>query len=226
MISSDVEMVVAEDAEGAARKAAQLLVEAASAGRHIALSGGSTPRPAYEHAASMQSDWSKAELWWGDERCVPPGDERSNFRLARAALLDRIARLPAVHRVRGELDAEAAAFEYDQELQGIRLGLAFLGIGPDGHTASLFPGSEALGVLDRRAVAAAGPDVDRVTLTPPTLCEAETVAFLAVGDEKAEAVRRAFAGEPTRETPASLIRARSGRTVLVTDRAAAAGLAL
>jgi len=221
---SEVEIVVAEDAEDAARKGAELLVEAASAGKHIALSGGSTPRPAYELAASMRSDWSKAELWWGDERCVPPGDERSNFHLARAALLDRIARLPAVHRVRGELDAKAAASEYDQELQGVRLGLAFLGIGRDGHTASLFPDSEALVVNDRLAVAAAGPDVDRVTLTPPILCEAETVAFLVVGDEKAEAVKRAFTGEPSRETPASLIRARSGRTVLVTDRAAAAGL--
>lgn len=224
-MSSDVEIVVVADAEDAARRAARLLADAAAAGRHIALSGGSTPRPAYELAGALQTDWSRVELWWGDERCVPPGDERSNFHLARTALLDRLARLPAeVHRVRGELPAEEAAAAYDEELAGVRLGLAFLGIGSDGHTASLFPGSEALDEGERRAVAVSRPDVERVTLTPPVLCAADTVAFLAVGKDKAEAVERAFAGEPSPDTPASLIRSTAGRTVAILDAAAAANL--
>src|SRR5437870_11083426 len=100
---SDIELRVVEDP---AREVAALLVEAARAGDAIFLSGGSTPRRAYELAAAQQADWSRASLWWGDERCVPPWDERSNFRMAREALLDRIAQLPDVHRIRGELSPE------------------------------------------------------------------------------------------------------------------------
>jgi 6-phosphogluconolactonase len=186
----------------------------------LALSGGSTPRRAYELAAELRADWSGVGLWWGDERCVPPDDEQSNFRLAREALLDRLAHPPAaVHRIRGELEPEQAALRYDAELRGVTFDLVLLGLGEDGHTASLFPHSAALGEEERLAVAVVRPDVPRVTLTPPALRAARQVVFLAVGEEKAEAVKRAFDAAPDPATPASLIR--GGRTTAILDRAAA-----
>jgi 6-phosphogluconolactonase len=191
----------------------------------IALSGGSAPRPAYELAAELEPDWSTATLWWGDERCVPPDDERSNYRLVREAVLDRIAVPPrAVHRIRGELGGERAADEYNRLLAGVTLGLAFQGIGPDGHTASLFPGSPALEERERRAVAVPRDDVERVTMTLPVLCSARVVLFLALGEEKAGAVARAFAGPPDAQLPASLVRSTDGETIVLLDRAAAANL--
>jgi 6-phosphogluconolactonase len=191
----------------------------------IALSGGSAPRPAYELAAELEHDWSTATIWWGDERCVPPDDERSNYRLVREAVLDRIAVPPrAVHRIRGELGGERAADEYDLLLAGVTLGLAFQGIGPDGHTASLFPGSPALEERERRAVAVPRDDVERVTMTLPVLCSARVVLFLALGEEKAGAVARAFAGPPDAQVPASLVRSTDGETIVLLDRAAAANL--
>src|ERR1043166_3304699 len=129
-----VELVIAADPEDAAARAGRLLAEAAHAGDHIVLAGGSTPRRAYELAALQNGDWSRAEIWWGDERCVPSDDERSNFRLVQESLLSRLARPPAaVHRIRVELGAERAAAEYDRELRGVHFGLVLLGIGPDGH---------------------------------------------------------------------------------------------
>ena len=113
---------------------------------------------------------------------------------------------------------------YHDELEGVRSGLAFQGIGPDGHTASLFPNDPALAEQERRAVAVHRDDVDRVTLTLPVLCAAEIVLFLVLGEEKADAVRRAFAEPPGPQTPASLVRSEHGRTVALLDRAAAAGL--
>jgi 6-phosphogluconolactonase len=176
-------------------------------------------------AAGLEPDWSRARLWWGDERCVPPDDERSNYLLVKRTLLDRIERQPAeMHRVRGELGGEAAAAEYDRELEGIRLGLALQGIGDDGHTASLFPGSPALEERERRAVAVPHEDVERVTMTLPMLAGAERVVFLVVGEGKADAVARAFSGEPSPETPASLLRSEHGATIAFLDRAAAASL--
>jgi 6-phosphogluconolactonase len=195
------------------------------AGGHIGLSGGSGPRPAYERTAIIRPDWSGAELWWIDERCVPPSDGNSNYRLIRESLLDGLARGPDVHRVRGELPPDEAADEYDDALRGITLDLALMGIGPDGHTASLFPGAPTLDVDDRRAVAAdAGmePFVPRVTMTRPVLAAARTMVYLVTGEVKAEAVERAFARPPSPATPASLIRGR--RTVAILDRAAAARL--
>jgi len=205
--------------------AAELLVAAARAGEHLALSGGGAPGHAFELAAELEPDWSAAELWWGDERCVPPDDERSNYLLAKLTLLDRLARQPAeVHRIRGELGGEAAAAEYDRELEGIRLGLALQGIGPDGHTASLFPGSPALDERERRAVAAPHEDVERVTMTLPVLSDAAQVVYLVLGADKAEAVKRAFAEGPDPAIPASLLRSERGETVVLLDRAAAARL--
>jgi 6-phosphogluconolactonase len=215
-----VDLKVCETPEAASRAAARLLAEC---GGHVALSGGSTPRPAYALAAELRPDWSGTEVWWGDERCVPPDDERSNFRLAREALLDRLRVPPrAVHRIQGELEPEEAALRYDQALRGVTLDLVLLGLGADGHTASLFPHEHALEERERLAVAVDRPDVARVTLTPLPLCAGHHVVFLVVGADKAAAARCAFAGRPDPATPASLIRGE--RTTAILDREAAGQL--
>ena len=218
----EVEVRVAASAAEAVREAGELLAEAARRGGHIALSGGSTPRPAYEHAARLAPDWSRVEVWWADERCVPPDDERSNYRLVRESLLDRLDRKPAIeHRVLGELSPEEAADAYDAELRGVVFDLALLGIGPDAHTASRFPNDPALDELGRRAAAVARPDVDRVTATIPQLNASETVLFLIIGEEKADAVARSFSAPPDPPTPAGLVRSASGKTIVLLDRTAA-----
>ncbi len=224
-MSADLELRISASADAARRGAAELIAEAAARGGHIALSGGSTPGPTYEAAAELEPDWSRTELWFADERCVPPGDERANYRLVRERLLDRLELAPAgEHRVRGELPPEEAADRYDAELRGMTLDLAVLGIGADGHTASLFPNDAALDEQTRRAVAVQRPDADRVTMTLPVLRDADQVVFLAVGADKAEAIRRAFADEPSPATPASLVRSAAGITYAFLDRAAAAAL--
>jgi 6-phosphogluconolactonase len=206
-----------------ARDAGALLAEAAGAGKRVALSGGTTAGAAYEAAARLEPDWSRAEIWFGDDRAVPPDDEHSNYRLVRETLLDRVAEPPAaVHRIEGERGAEEAAERYDRLVDDVELHLALNGIGVDGHTASLFPRSPALHERTRRAVAVeAGlhPFVPRVTLTPPVFARVELLVYLVTGEEKAEAAARAFAGEPSEDTPASLIRGR--RTVALLDAAAA-----
>ena len=221
---TDVELVVLEDAEAAVQRAAREVAEAAARGGHVALSGGST-RPVYKAAAKLQSDWRRVTLWFADDRCVPPEDPRSNYRLVGESLLDGLATLPQVQRVRCERPVEEAASLYDEELAGVTLDFVLLGIGPDGHTASLFPNAPALDEQERRAVAAeAGlePFVPRVTMTLPVLRGARLAVFLVTGEAKAEAVSRAFGGGATPATPASLVRA--ARTLAVLDRAAAAGL--
>ena len=223
------DLIVLDDAEAAARRAGELLAEAANDGGHIALSGGKSPELAHETAAKLQRDWSNVELWWGDERCVPADDERSNYAMAKRTLLDRIAGEPAraVHRVRGDVQPETAAAEYDAALQGVRLRLNILGIGPDGHTASLFPHAPGLQERARLAIAAEpglDPFVPRVTMTPPMLGNADCVLFLVTGEAKADAVRRAFVEPPSAATPASLIRSRDGQTIAVLDRTAAASI--
>jgi 6-phosphogluconolactonase len=216
---------VFDTASEAQAATAELLVAAARAGEHLALSGGGAPGHAFELAAELEPDWSAAKLWWGDERCVPPDDERSNYLLAKQKLLDHLDAQPAeIHRIRGELGGETAAAQYHLELDGVRLGLAFQGIGPDGHTASLFPGAPALDEHERRAVAAAHDDVERVTMTLPVLSAAAQVVYLVIGEEKAEAVQLAFAGDPDPAVPASLLRSEHGETIVLLDRAAAARL--
>ena len=223
---TDVDLRIVDTAELAGEAAAALIAEAAGAGGHIALSGGSGPRPAYERAGILRPDWGRVELWWVDDRCVPPADGRSNYRTIRESLLDGLSRPPAeVHRVRGELDPEEAAAEYDAALDGVVLDLAVMGIGPDGHTASLFPNAPTLEETQRRAVAAeAGmePFVPRVTMTRPVLGAARTMVYLVTGDEKAGAVERAFSAEPSPATPASLVR--GVETIAILDRSAAAYL--
>jgi 6-phosphogluconolactonase len=218
-------LVVFDGPEELYRAAAEELVAAARAGGALALSGGSGPPRAFELAAEAEPDWSRARVYWGDDRAVPPDDERSNYRLAKESLFERLEHAPAVvHRVEGELGAEEAARRYDVVLEGVTIDLAFQGLGPDGHTASLFPGAPALDVVDRRAVHADAqlePLVPRVTMTVPMLCSSRRIVFLVVGASKAEAARRAFAEPPTPQVPAGLIRSREGETVVLLDREAA-----
>jgi 6-phosphogluconolactonase len=223
-----VELTVMYDPEEVAAAVADEIALAARSGQAIVLTGGTSPARAYQLAAEREPDWSAASTWWGDERCVPPDDERSNFRLAQENLLERLAAPPReVRRIRGELGAEEAAREYDALLRGVQLGFVLLGLGPDGHAASLFPGEPTLDERKRRAVAAQArlePLVDRVTLTVPVLCSAPAVVFIVTGEPKAEAMERAFTRPPHREAPASLIRSAAGRTRVVADAAAAAAL--
>jgi 6-phosphogluconolactonase len=223
---SSVEIEVVDDP---ARVVAARLAAQARAGGHVALTGGSTPKHAYELAAELEPDWSRVELWWGDERCVPPEHEWSNFGMAKAALLDRIEVAPAaVHRIQGELGREAGAAQYERELAELAaFDLMLLGLGPDGHVASLFPEQPTLEENERRAVGAEAkldPFVDRVTLTLPALRAAREVLFLVTGSDKADAAARAFTGDPASGTPGSLVRAELGPTRAVIDRAAAAKL--
>ncbi len=225
----DIEIVVAADAEGAARIVAERLAEAARQGGHVVLTGGTTPQRAYELTSELERDWSRVELWWGDERCAPADDERSNYNMARIALIDRVSGAPAaVHRMRGELGRDAGALQYEEELGPLRrFDLMLLGLGPDGHVASLYPNQPTLAETERRVIGAEAklqPFVDRITLTLPMLCAADEVLFLVAGEDKAEAVQRAFAGEPSPATPGSLVRAVNGRTVAVLDAAAASEL--
>jgi 6-phosphogluconolactonase len=226
---SAVDITVVEGAADAARLVAERLVEQARSGGSIVLTGGSTPRHAYEIAAELERDWSRVELWWGDERCVPPDDQRSNYGMAKAALLDRLDGEPAaVHRMQGELGRDEGVAEYKQELEGVgTFDLVLLGLGPDGHVASLFPNFPTLDVTSRDVLGSeAGhePFVDRISLTLPRLCNTNELLFLVAGEDKADAVARAFAGGPSHATPGSLARSAEGTTRAIVDRAAAAKL--
>ncbi|MDX6475331.1 MAG: 6-phosphogluconolactonase [Gaiellaceae bacterium] len=211
-----------------AAEVGRLLAEQARRGGSIVLTGGSTPGVAYERAAALEPDWSAVTLWWGDERCVPPDDERSNYRLAKETLLDRLSAQPReVHRIRGELEPADAAAELDKALEGVELDLLLLGLGPDGHVASLFPGSPQLEVEDRRATTGPPglePLVERVTMTMPVLRSANRIVFLVSGESKANAVVRAFGGDITPELPASLVRRAPVRVEVFLDRPAASKL--
>jgi 6-phosphogluconolactonase len=225
---SEPEIQILDDPSAAV---AQMLVDAARAGKHIVLTGGSTPRIAYEGAARMDADWSRATFWFGDERAVPPDHEHSNFAMAEKALLGQIEPA-AVHRMRGELGAHDAADDYEQQLRGVfgeavpQFDLLLLGLGPDAHCASLFPGDAALGEQEREAVAievpGMAPLVPRITLTLPVLNAAREVVFLVAGEDKAEAVARAFGNlRPGPDAPASLVRPVSGTLIVLLDQAAA-----
>jgi 6-phosphogluconolactonase len=223
-VARDVDIVIEEDP---AAVVAKRLADAARRGGHIVLTGGSTPRLAYELAAGLETDWTRVELWWSDDRCVPENDERSNYGMAKAALLDHV-RTGAVHPMRGELGRGEGARLYEQELGALeRFDLMLLGLGPDGHVASLFPDELTLDETKRKAIGAEAklePFVDRITLTLPMLCSAGEVLFLVTGEDKAEAAFAAFAAEPSRAIPGSLVRAVNGRTTAVLDAPAAARL--
>jgi 6-phosphogluconolactonase len=205
-----------------------LLAQQAKRGGSIVLTGGSSVDRAYEHAARITPDWSNVTVWWGDERCVPPDDDLSNFKLAKESLLDKLEVEPAeVHRIRGELQPADAAGELDKALDGEELDFLLLGLGPDGHCASLFPGSPQLDVTDRRAVsgpAGLEPWVDRVTMTMPMLQSAKRIVFVAGGASKADAVARAFGGDVSEDVPASLTRLSNATVEVYLDAEAAAKL--
>jgi len=191
----------------------------------MALSGGSTPRRAYELAASLEPDWGRATVWLADERCVPAGDPLSNARLVEETILAHLTMQPRFHPVATHVGAEGAAARYEALLRREGPpGLVLLGMGPDGHTASLFPGSPALAEHERLVVSAdAGlePFVPRITLTLEAIACAPAVVFLVTGAEKAEQVQLAFAADPSPAVPASLARSAAGTTTVVLDQAAA-----
>lgn len=201
---------------------------------HLALSGGTTPRTAYQSLAGLLDDWSAVELWYGDERCVAPDDPESTHRLVAESLLAHIAgRAPREHRVRGELGPEAAAREYAEELRAAVapaepgglpvLDVSLLGIGEDGHTASLFPGhpevEDSSGAFCLPVRDSPKPPPERVTLSLPVLQAARCSLLLVAGAAKAAALAAALAG-PDPRMPASLLV--SERMHVVADAAAAA----
>jgi 6-phosphogluconolactonase len=231
---TDRELIVLDDP---AAEAAERIAAAADAGGHIALAGGSTPRRAYERAAEIEADWSHSTLWFGDERCVPADNEHSNFGMARRALLSRLgtgADAPRVERMEGEKGPAQGAAAYEEALREEfgdaepRLDLVLLGLGPDMHTASLFPGDPALAAEGRFAVGVETPGmaplVPRITLTLDAINAAREVLFLIAGEDKADAVAGAFGDAPGPHAPASLVRPDAGVLTLLLDPGAAARL--
>lgn len=240
--------VAATDAE-VARLAADYITEniqhavAARGLARIAISGGSTPREVFQLLADPTAPylaaipWAQLQLFWVDERCVPPTDADSNYRMTKAAMLDAIP-LPSenIFRMEGELDPEEAASRYEAairnafRLEGAQtptFDLILLGLGPDGHTASLFPHTEGLHEMSRIVMANHVPqkDVWRITLTWPVIVQGREVAFLMEGEEKAAMVQTVFAGKyDPEEWPAQLIRPATGNLTLLMDTAAAASL--
>lgn len=242
------EVLIRKDSEALALAAADRLVEIGNQAVkakdrfNLVLAGGSTPQVMYQTLASdefrHQLDWKKVHIFWGDERCVPPDDPLGNYHMARQALLDPLA-IPGenIHRMAGELEPDLAAKNYNHELQHHFGQVDFplfdfilLGLGQDGHTASLFPGSMA--VLEREKWVAAvehvtppPPFVPRITLTVPVINAAAHVLFLVSGADKAEILGRVLQHEaPDPDLPASLIYPKRGSLTWMIDRAAAAGI--
>lgn len=236
-----VDIRIYPDAASLARAAAEYFVTltaevTATHGRFaVALSGGSTPRATYTLLANdefaARVDWPRVHVFWGDERCVPPDHSESSFQLADEALLSHIPiPLSNVHRVRGELEPEVAAQTYAAELRtffGVpwpHFDLVLLGMGDDGHTASLFPGSDALRETGRPVVAVTAHYQDRpahrVTLTPPAINAARQVLFLVTGAAKSEILQAVLEG-PEGRFPAQQIRPTSGHLTWLVDIAAA-----
>jgi 6-phosphogluconolactonase len=218
-----------------ARACAAMLVGFAAGGGHIVLTGGSTPRAAYgefvEAVRTVGIDVSRCTMWFSDERCVPPEDERSNYGLVRDALLEPLGELPlpTVQRMRGELGPDAAAEEYERELRAAgapEFDLVLLGIGPDGHLASMFPDQASLSERSRLVLgveqAGLEPYVPRVTLTFPALVNARQIVFLATGESKAEAVAAAFGpgAKPDPHLPSSLLPPMAKEVKVLLDREA------
>jgi 6-phosphogluconolactonase len=225
----------------------------------LVLAGGSTPRAAYSrlatHDSRLKLDWQRTHVLWGDERCVPPDDLRSNYRMAKEALLDRVP-IPAdqIHRIRGEDEPEKAAAEYEDVLRSLLgchpersegagtplpvntsrsgsfaslrmttgLDLVLLGLGEDGHTASLFPGQAAVHETVRWVVAVPAPDgtMWRVTMTPAVLNSASNVTFVVSGAGKALRLKQVLEGPYTPDLlPAQAIRPAQGRLTWMVDQA-------
>jgi 6-phosphogluconolactonase len=238
---------VERDAAALAWRAAQYFVEMveeaveAEGWARIAISGGSTPKAAFalladpHHPWRNRMPWEKLDLYWVDERCVPPDNEESNYRMTRETLLEHVPlRAEQIHRMAGELDPEQAAAHYEAglkcgfKLEGAdlpRFDLIALGMGPDGHTASLFPHTEALHETSRMVVANHVPQKDtwRLTLTWPVINRANSAFFLIGGSDKAQILKEVFMGDRDVERlPSQLIRPASGILTLILDRSAAA----
>ncbi|MGA8533702.1 MAG: 6-phosphogluconolactonase [Candidatus Tumulicola sp.] len=239
-MSEDATLKVFPDAPAVADALAELFIDTAQTAMadrgafRVALSGGNTPRAAYELLATEsfggQLSWSDIFVYFGDERCVPPDDEQSNYRMARKAFLDAEPIPPRnVHRIRGEIDPTAAAAEYAQILRTDmgdlpHFDLVLLGLGPDGHTASLFPGSPPDTDDDAlvRGVYSESQSMWRVTVTPKVINAARTVAFAVEGVEKTAILATVLQGprDPTKY-PAQIVAPKSGRLVWLVDELAA-----
>ena len=201
-----------------------------------ALSGGSTPRPMYELLATpayaVQVDWSRVHVFWGDERCVSPDDPQSNYRLAKETLLSKVP-IPDgnIHRMRGELPPTEAADDYEQQLRDFfgpdhppRFDLNLLGMGENGHTASLFPHTHALQETSRWVVANYVSELDawRLTLTAPVINLSETVVFLVSGEKKAQTLWQVLRGpHDAAALPAQMVRPATGNLIWMVDSPAA-----
>jgi 6-phosphogluconolactonase len=239
--------VVEPDSAALAWRAALHLVElaeeaVAARGRvRLAISGGSTPKATFELLANpdqpfvTRMPWHALELFFVDERTVPPDHPESNYRMTREAMLDKVGLQPEqVHRIQGELEPEVAAAEYEYDLrktfrlegaEAPRFDIVTLGMGPDGHTASLFPHTEAIHEIGRLVVANQVPQKDtwRVTLTWPVINHAREVFFLIAGDDKAQPLKEVFLGpKDVERLPSQLIWPASGILTLILDKAAAA----
>lgn len=184
-----------------------------AAPRVLALAGGVTPRPFYERLASIEYPWSGVDVLFTDERCVPPDHPDSNVGMLDRTLFSRLDPPPRVHRMAGETcDADAHEVALRRTFGALRLDLAILGLGKDGHTASLFPGEPVLEERVRWVARVSRPDHPRITLTLPVLSSARLAMFLVAGAEKRDAVAQLVAGE---DIPAARVRA--DRVVVVAD---------
>jgi 6-phosphogluconolactonase len=202
---------------------AEILADTARAGGSLVLTGGRTAGAAYARAAALEPDWSRARVWWSDERCVPPEDERSNYRLAEQTLFSALDARPEVHRIAGELGPVAGAAAYEPLLPDDPYDLVLLGLGSDSHIASLFPVSPQFAERERRVAggpAGLDPFVDRISLTLPELLRARRIVVLATGDEKAAAVDRCFAHSANERYPGSLLQTGDATLDVIVDRAA------
>ena len=202
-----------------AEAVADLLVQTSG---DVVVTGGSSPKRAYELAAAHRSDWSDVTVWFTDERAVPPDHEFSNFAMADAAWFSRVATPPEVHRMKGELGPEEGAAAYAAELgDNPQFDLMLLGLGPDAHLASLFPNRPEKHVTDRLVVgvpeAGLEPFVPRISLTFPAINSARQKLFLVTGESKQEALGRAFGDAPDQELLAAHVRP----VTVYVDRAAA-----
>jgi 6-phosphogluconolactonase len=197
----------------------------------VALAGGSTPRTAYELLArdhTDEVDWANVHIFYGDERSVPPEHEDSNYRMSKEAMLDHV-QVASVHRMQGELTPEQAAKSYEEELREFFgdedppvMDLIMLGIGGDGHTASLFPNTPALEVTDRLATENPVEKLNtvRITLTAPTINAARAVTFLVAGEDKSEALQQILEGDGSPQTyPAKLVQPADGPNWMIDKEA-------
>lgn len=241
------EIIICRDVDELNHKAAEQFIGLASkAIQHsgqfaVALSGGSTPKALYSLLASPdyaeRVDWSRVDLFWGDERCVPPDHPESNFRMVQESLLSKI-QIPSenVHRMMGEKEPERAAREYEEHLRqffhltrgGVpRFDLIFLGLGEDGHTASLFPGSPALNERNRlvATVYVERLNAYRLTLTLPVINAAAQITFLVTGQSKSAMVKEILGADSKSQTyPANQVRPVNGNVTWLISKDAACEL--